>query len=70
MALLQISEPGMSTAPHQHRLAVAGRDLAERAEAARALADCWTSSVLPLPKTAAAAKPTRKPNKQTVNALA
>ena len=26
MALLQISEPGMSTAPHQHRLAV-GIDL-------------------------------------------
>jgi ABC-type nitrate/sulfonate/bicarbonate transport system substrate-binding protein len=33
----------------------------ERAEAARALADCWTSNILPLPQTAAA-KPTRKPN--------
>jgi len=26
MALLQISEPGMSAAPHQHRLAVGIRD--------------------------------------------
>jgi molecular chaperone HscA len=34
MALLQIAEPGMSTAPHQHRLAV-GIDLGYKAQAAQ-----------------------------------
>ncbi len=36
---------------------------AERAEAARALADCWTASLIPLPETAAV-KSTRKPHKR------
>ncbi len=41
----------------------------ERPEAARALADCWTSNVLHLPQ-AAAAKSTRKTNKRQENAHA
>lgn len=42
---------------------------AQRAEAADALRDCWTSSALPFPKTAAASKHT-KPNKRTNSAHA
>jgi NitT/TauT family transport system ATP-binding protein len=42
---------------------------AERAEAARALADCWTSNVLPLPETAAA-KSAHKSTKRSTTAHA
>ncbi len=42
----------------------------QRAEAAAALRDCWTSSALPLPKAPAAAPRTAKSKKRTPLALA